>query len=132
MTRARKEKENKALPTLGQRTADRLTKLAGSWHFIIGLGILLFCWIIVNIVAFEFQWDPYPFILLNFILSAIAAIQGPIILMSQNRKSEIDSLRSEYDYRVDLKAEREIAKVQKELARLHKKIDQRILKNKGG
>ncbi len=107
--------------------ADRLSKIAGSWNFIGGIGLFLFCWIVINIVAFELRWDPYPFILLNFILSTIAAIQGPIILMSQNRQSEIDRLRSEYDYTVNRKAEREIEKVREELAALHKKIDEHII-----
>lgn len=134
MTPTRKEKEEKRHHistmhnprTSGQRVADSFAKIAGSWHFIVSLGIVLFCWIVLNVVALEFQWDPYPFILLNFILSTIAAIQGPIILMSQNRQSQIDRLRSEYDYTVNRKAEREIQKVRADLTRLHKKIDRQF------
>ena len=95
--------------TFGQRAADMLTKWAGSWIFIILIGVLLFIWILINTlwVLFGETWDPYPFILLNFILSTLAALQAPIILMSQNRQAQKDHLRAEYDYAVNKKAEKE-------------------------
>ena len=101
--------------TIGQMYADLLTKYAGSWGFIIGLMSLLVIWIIINVLVFIEGWDPYPFILLNLILSCLAALQAPIILMSQNRQTERDRQRSEYDYAVNRKAEREIEDMQKDL-----------------
>lgn len=106
--------------TLGQKAADTLTKYAGSWSFILVLGIILIIWIGVNITAQIKQWDPYPFILLNLILSCLAAIQAPIILMSQNRSSQLDRLRAEYDYEVNRKAEREIRDLKEEISYLKK------------
>ena len=101
--------------TIGQRYADLLTRYAGSWGFIISLMFLLVIWIVINVVVFIEGWDPYPFILLNLILSCLAALQAPIILMSQNRQTERDRQRSEYDYAVNRKAEREIEDMQKDL-----------------
>jgi len=101
--------------TLGQRAADKLTYYAGTWGFIIGLFVFLGIWIIINFYAFMFRWDPYPFILLNLMLSCLAAVQAPVILMSQNRLVEKDHKRFEYDYSVNRKAEREIANMQKDL-----------------
>ena len=96
--------------TLGQKSADWIAKWAGSWVFIIGFFIFLTIWMGVNAVWIIFGriWDPYPFILLNLALSCLAAIQAPIILMSQNRTTERDRQRVEYDYAVDRKSEREI------------------------
>jgi uncharacterized membrane protein len=91
--------------TLGQRMADRLTRGAGSWRFILGFLGFLLVWMAVNTVAAIHHWDPYPYILLNLILSCLAAIQAPIILMSQNREEARDRLRAEADYEVNLKAE---------------------------
>ena len=111
--------------TLGQRYADLLTKYAGSWGFIIGLLSLLFIWMVVNVIVLIEGWDPYPFILLNLILSCLAALQAPIILMSQNRQIEGDRQKSEYDYAVNRKAEREIEGMQKDLHEI-----KRLLRNK--
>ena len=108
--------------TLGQRYADLLTKHAGSWWFIIGLMVFLVIWMIVNVIVLIEGWDPYPFILLNLILSCLAALQAPIILMSQNRQQERDRIRSEYDYAVNRKAEREIEKIQNDLQILKKTL----------
>jgi uncharacterized membrane protein len=91
--------------SLGQRLSDRLTRGAGSWTFILGFLGLLAVWMAVNVVAGVRHWDPYPFILLNLVLSCVAAIQAPIILMSQNREEARDRLRAEADYEVNLKAE---------------------------
>ncbi|MBK8159465.1 MAG: DUF1003 domain-containing protein [Rhodospirillaceae bacterium] len=103
-------------PTLGQRTADRIAGVVGSWRFIIIQSVLLVVWLILNIFAWTSAWDPYPFILLNLMLSFQAAYTAPILLMSQNRQAEIDRQTQRNDYEVNLKAELEI-----EL--LHQKID---------
>jgi len=97
--------------TFGQRAADNLAKWAGSWTFIISFFIFLGLWMMANIYAWIQQWDPYPFILLNLTLSCLAAIQAPVILMSQNREVQRDRQRAEYDYAVNRKAERQIEKI---------------------
>jgi uncharacterized membrane protein len=91
--------------TLGERMADHLAAAVGSWTFIIVFLAFLAVWMAVNVVAWTQHWDPYPFILLNLILSCLAAIQAPIILMSQNREEARDRIRAEADYEVNLKAE---------------------------
>ncbi|HJZ19191.1 MAG TPA: DUF1003 domain-containing protein [Candidatus Nanoarchaeia archaeon] len=108
--------------TLGQKSADLLTRWAGSWAFIISLAIFLFVWISINTawIIFGKTWDPYPFILLNFILSTLAAIQAPIILMSQNREAQKDRLRARYDYTVNVKAEKEIQELKRQLNRIER------------
>ncbi len=105
----------KAKLTLGQKASDKLTIFVGSWKFIIGLLVFMAVWIILNFIAAFYKWDPYPFILLNFVLSTLAAIQAPIILMSQNRQTERDRVNFKYDYTVNRKAEREIANMQRDL-----------------
>lgn len=90
--------------TFGDKMADKVTELAGSWAFIIGFCIFLICWMFINTVGI-FVVDEYPFILLNLILSCIAALQAPVIMMSQNRAAKKDSLRSLNDYKTDLKSE---------------------------
>ena len=113
------------VPTHGALIADWVAKTVGSWRFIIVQSVILGIWIILNLIAFADHWDPYPFILLNLVLSFQAAYAAPIIMMSQNRQSEIDRRHAEHDYRINVKAELEI-----EL--LHNKIDalreQEILK----
>jgi Predicted membrane protein len=95
--------------TLGQRLADKIATFGGSWTFIIIFFIFILCWMGVNIWLLTTKtFDPFPFILLNLILSCLAAIQAPIIMMSQNRKEEKDRLRGENDYKINLKAELEI------------------------
>jgi len=95
--------------TLGQRMADLIAAFGGSWTFIISFFLFLFSWIILNaFVLGNHQYDPYPFILLNLILSCLAAIQAPIIMMSQNRQEQKDRERAEHDYKINLKAELEI------------------------
>ena len=98
------DKEDAKNLKLGDKIADRLTELAGSWIFIISFILFLAGWILLNLFVFD-NVDPYPFILLNLLLSCIAALQAPIIMMSQNRQAEKDSLRSKNDYRTDLKSE---------------------------
>ncbi len=110
--------------TMGQRAADWLTRWAGSWVFIISVGVFMFFWISINTswLVFGREWDPYPFILLNFVLSTLAAIQAPIILMSQNRESQKDRARSEYDYAVNKKAEKEIREIKVQLDKIERKF----------
>ena len=92
----------------GQRVADGLAKVMGSWAFIIVQSLLLACWIALNVVAVMRHWDPYPFILLNLALSFQAAYAAPIIMMSQNRQAAKDRLMAEQDYVVNVKAEEEV------------------------
>jgi uncharacterized membrane protein len=106
----------KIKPTLGASVADYVAQMVGSWRFIIIQSVILAFWIIMNIIAYIDHWDPYPFILLNLALSFQAAYSAPIIMMSQNRQSEIDRRNAEHDYQINVKAELEI-----EL--LHNKID---------
>ena len=110
--------------TFGQKAADKLTRSAGSWTFILSFIALLVLWILTNIYAWVNAWDPYPFILLNLALSCLAALQAPIILMSQNRSSQRDRQRSEYDYAVNRKAEREIQEIRKIVRRLDRKLNE--------
>ena len=91
--------------TLGQRAADAIAKFAGSWAFIFSFTGVLVLWMIVNAVLASKAFDPYPFILLNLVLSCVAAIQAPLIMMSQNRQEEKDRRRAENDYKVNLKTE---------------------------
>jgi len=117
--------------TLGQKAADGLTKWAGSWIFIISLGILLVIWMFVNTtwLIFGRTWDPYPFILLNFVLSTLAAVQAPIILMSQNRTTQKERIQSKYNYHVNRKAEKEIRDIKRQLNRIEKNLPVRRKKN---
>ena len=108
--------------SFGERAADGLAKWAGSWVFIISFFVFLAFWMATNVYAWINSWDPYPFILLNLVLSCLAAIQAPIILMSQNRQSQKDRAKIEYDYKVNRKAEREIGKILEKLEKIEKKI----------
>lgn len=106
--------------TVGQRLSDGLAAFGGSWAFLISFGVVLAIWMMINVVeGMDKAFDPYPFILLNLVLSCIAAIQAPIIMMSQKRQEQKDRLRSFNDYQVNLKAELEIR-------HLHEKIDHLI------
>ena len=91
--------------TLGQRAADAIAKFAGSWAFIFAFTGVLILWMVVNTILASNAFDPYPFILLNLVLSCVAAIQAPLIMMSQNRQEEKDRRRAENDYKVNLKTE---------------------------
>ena len=97
-----KEKEKY---TLGQRAADTIAKFAGSWAFIFSFAGVLILWMVINAILATKAFDPYPFILLNLVLSCVAAIQAPLIMMSQNRQEEKDRRRAENDYKVNLKTE---------------------------
>ena len=95
----------KSKSTLGQRAADAIAKFAGSWAFIFSFTGVLILWMVVNTLLAAKAFDPYPYILLNLVLSCVAAIQAPLIMMSQNRQEEKDRRRAENDYKVNLKTE---------------------------
>ncbi len=117
--------------SLGQRAADIMTKWIGSWWFIIGTLVYILIWASLNTYFLLTQkWDPYPFILLNLTLSCLAALHAPIILMSQNRQSEKDRQRMEYDYLIDRKSEREIKKLQLELIELKERLLEKSTRTK--
>ena len=108
--------------TFGQRIADKVAAFGGSWTFIISFGVVLLSWIVINSVILarrgpDGQFDPYPYILLNLVLSMLAALQAPVIMMSQNRQAAKDRLDAQHDYEINLKAELEIQA-------LHEKMDQ--------
>lgn len=106
--------------TFGQRAADRLAKGAGSWTFVISFILFLTLWIVMNATLLAKAFDPFPFILLNLLLSCLAAIQAPLIMMSQNRQEEKDRQRSQNDYKVNLKAELIIRDIHEMLEEVHK------------
>ena len=108
--------------TFSQKSADFVAKWVGSWYFIIFFLVFMAIWMYINVRAILGQWDPYPFILLNFVLSCLAAIQAPVILMSQNREAERDRIAARYDYQVNRKAEREVQKILKEIMAIKKKV----------
>jgi len=95
--------------TFGERLADKVAAFGGSWRFIILFGVVIFFWIVINVLLLiDRSFDPYPFILLNLVLSCLAALQAPVIMMSQNRQEAKDRIRSKKDYKINLKAELEI------------------------
>lgn len=100
-----KPESGKEKYTLGQRAADTIAKFAGSWAFIFSFTGVLVLWMVFNVILATKAFDPYPFILLNLVLSCVAAIQAPLIMMSQNRQEEKDRRRAENDYKVNLKTE---------------------------
>ena len=110
-------KHKKENLTIGQRTADKIATFGGSWTFIISFFTILAVWIAFNVYALHNKgFDPYPFILLNLILSCLASIQAPIIMMSQNRQEEKDRERAEWDLKINEKAESEIRVISKKLS----------------
>lgn len=116
------EPEGSAARHFGERAADALARFAGSWTFILGFSATLLAWMAVNVTGLIVGiFDPYPFILLNLVLSSLAALQAPVIMMSQRRQEEKDRQRSENDYKVNLKAELEIR-------HLHDKIDMHLVR----
>jgi uncharacterized membrane protein len=106
--------------TFGQRAADSITHFGGSWTFIIIFGLVFMVWVGINTWALttNYHFDTFPFILLNLALSCLAAVQAPIILMSQNRENERDRIHAHYDYSVNRKAEREIQILQRDIAEI--------------
>lgn len=117
------DKQEESKMTRGDRLADKLSEVAGSWGFILGFSAFLVFWIVLNVFILrgDYKIDEYPFILLNLLLSCLAALQAPVIMMSQNRQAKKDSLRNQNDYRTDLKSELI-------LEELHSKMEH-ILKN---
>lgn len=102
--------------TIGQKAADWIAAKVGSWEFIIGQSVLLTLWALLNVTAWVRHWDPYPFILMNLVLSLQAAYTAPMIMMSQNRKAARDRIEAHNDYEVNLKAEVEVKEVLENLA----------------
>lgn len=110
--------------TFGEKAADMLTNIIGSWTFILLFVIFLFFWISLNTIWLTIgqAWDKKPFIMLNLILSCLAALQAPIILMKQNRQTQKYHLQAEYDYAVNRKAEHEIEQIKQQLDRIEKRL----------
>lgn len=111
------DKQSDESRSFGDILADKITEVAGCWKFIIGMIIFLTLWILLNLYILEDQ-DPYPFILLNLILSCIAALQAPIIMMSQNREAKKDRMRSSNDYKTDLKSELILEELHNEMQKI--------------
>ncbi len=120
--------------TFGEKAADKLSSWAGSWSFIILFLVFIGLWMFVNVMVYVQEWDPYPFILLNLVLSCLAALQAPVILMSQNRQSQKDRQKFDYDYLVNRRTERKIEVVQKQLNRMERNLGikpkKKVVKNK--
>jgi len=112
--------------TFGQKAADVLTNRVGSWPYIITLVAFLLLWMVVNtsLILAEKSWDPHPFILLNLVIGSIAAIEVPIILMSQIRQSQHDRAREEYDYAVNRKSEKEVREIKEQLSRIEERLEE--------
>lgn len=108
--------------SLPQRISDFLSKFAGSWGFILFLILLILVWTSINAYELIETFDPYPFIFLNLILNIITAILAPIILMTQNRQSQRDRIRAEYDYQLNKKEEKEIEQIKRQLDRIERKL----------
>ena len=111
------DKQSDSTRTFGDKLADKLTEVAGSWTFIIGMILFLIIWIFLNLYLID-RVDPYPFVLLNLVLSCIAALQAPIIIMSQNREAKKDRLRSSNDYKTDLKSELILEELHSEMKKI--------------
>ncbi|MFC3713528.1 DUF1003 domain-containing protein [Sphingoaurantiacus capsulatus] len=111
--------------SFGQRLADRVAAVGGSWGFIAGFGLFLLGWALTNALLLTHPPDPYPFIFLNLLLSMLAAIQAPIIMMSQNRQVVRDRLQAQQDYEVNLKAELEILALHEKMDRVLAQLDER-------
>jgi uncharacterized membrane protein len=113
--------EEKSSPS--QRAADWLAEKVGSWGFIIGQSIMLVIWVILNVTGIVFRWDPYPFILMNLVMSLQAAFTAPIIMMSQNRQAERDRVEAHHDYKINLKAEEEVRVILEHLEAQNKVLE---------
>jgi len=113
-----------AVETWGERLADSVARFGGSWNFLISFGVFMMVYVAINL-AMGTPWDPYPFILLNLFLSMLAAVQAPVIMMSQNRQDAKDRVRSELDYRVNLKAEVEITELLHRVTRIEQYLGDR-------
>ncbi len=132
LTQKLHEVENDDDATFGQRVSDAVADFGGSWKFILGFGFFLIAWIVFNAYMGSKAADPFPFILLNLILSCLAALQAPIIMMSQNRQEEKDRRRARSDYMINLKAEMEIRTLHEKLdafEKSHKELIAKIMKD---
>jgi uncharacterized membrane protein len=111
--------------TFGERIADKVASFGGSWTFIFTFGGILFFWMLANAAWLNHRpWDPYPFILLNLVLSTLAALQAPVIMMSQNRQSTKDRIKSDLDYEVNMKAELEVAHLHNKIDKIYERIQE--------
>ena len=104
--------------SIGDKLADKVVSNIGSWKFIVWQSVIVFLWVILNLIAFIYHWDPYPFILLNLLFSTQAAYAAPVIMMSQNRQSDRDRIQAQADYKTNLRAKKEIEDLQKQLSRI--------------
>jgi uncharacterized membrane protein len=104
--------------SFGERLSDTITKVMGSWHFIIWQTLIVLIWMILNIIGFVHHWDGYPFVLLNLIFSTQAAYAAPIIMMSQNRQNQRDREQALHDYQVNIAAKKEIEDIQRQLSKI--------------
>jgi uncharacterized membrane protein len=120
-TIARIERASEEQRTFGERVADRVAVVIGSWPFILAQTVLLLGWVVVNLVAWSYHWDPYPFILLNLVLAFQAAYASPIIMMSQNRQARLDERRNRLDLQINLLAEQETTEILRLLRKLCEK-----------
>jgi CRP/FNR family cyclic AMP-dependent transcriptional regulator len=117
--------EEEEMLTFGQRIADKVASFGGSWTFIIIFGVILAVWVVMNSTALlRNHFDPYPYILLNLFLSMIASVQAPVIMMSQNRLSSKDRLKSDLDYEVNLKAELEVAHLHRKIDHIYERVEE--------
>jgi len=126
--------EVEEMTTFGERIADKVASFGGSWTFIFTFGALMGAWMLINVVLGSKAWDVYPFILLNLMLSTLAALQAPVIMMSQNRQSSKDRLKADLDYEVNLKAELEVAQLHSKVDRIYEEMQAqfaRMHKNSG-
>ena len=113
--------------TTGQKVADKITKVMGSWSFIIAQTGIILVWIGFNLTAYVYHWDPYPFILLNLLFSTQAAYSAPIIMMAQNRQNQRDRVQAKSDYETNRAAKKEIEELQKSLSRIENEKLNKIL-----
>src|SRR5439155_21773409 len=118
--------------TLGERVADAVAAMVGSWPFIIGQSAVLVAWVVLNLVGWFYRWDPYPFILLNLVLSFQAAYASPIIMMSQNPHAKLNEPRNKLDLQINLLAEQENTEMLRLLRLLCQKLEISADKGKGG
>ncbi len=125
------DKENDKKMTLGDKVADKFSEIAGSWTFIILFCVFLAIWIIINSLLASKAIDPYPFILLNLLLSCLASLQAPIIMMSQNRQAKKDTIRNKNDFHTDLKSELILESLHDDLEKIlqNQKVIMKYIKN---
>lgn len=119
--------QHRQILTMGQKIADAITRVMGSWSFIITQTVIIFFWIGFNLTAYINHWDPYPFILLNLLFSTQAAYSAPIIMMAQNRQNQRDRVQAKSDYETNRAAKREIEDLQKSLSRIENEKLNKIL-----